>query len=163
MSRGAWEKVGLHKLGESGPKKLGMVAEFDFKGQPVSLLNVHAPHPTSAAEIADRHVMHEEIRLWSVQRQQEGRAVIVAGDFNCTPWAWLYKDFLYQTHLVDTSQGRLFEATRHVWLPDRIMIDHVFVSSDWKVSGREVGPDFGSDHRPVFVSLDWDSSDLAAK
>ncbi|WP_081891416.1 endonuclease/exonuclease/phosphatase family protein [Verrucomicrobium sp. BvORR106] len=163
LSRGPWHKAGLHKLGENGPKKIGMFAEFAFEGRTVSLLNVHASHPTSAGEIADRRVMHEEIRLWSLQRQQEGHAVIVAGDFNCTPWAWLYKDFLHQTQLVDTSQGRLFEATRHVWLPDRIMIDHVFVSPDWKVGGREVGPDFGSDHRPVFVSLDWDSSSLAAK
>ncbi|HSJ03380.1 MAG TPA: endonuclease/exonuclease/phosphatase family protein [Verrucomicrobium sp.] len=152
LSRVPWKNADLIRLA-TGATKIGMVTEFEFQGRTVSLLNVHASHPTSEGEIQQRNQVHDAISKWSEEKRLAGNSVVVAGDFNCTPWAVLFQRFIADSGLIDTSRGRVFEATRHVALPDRIMIDHVFVSPDWELVGREVGPDFGSDHRPVFVSL----------
>jgi endonuclease/exonuclease/phosphatase (EEP) superfamily protein YafD len=158
LSRVPWESAGLVPLVDTPGKSHGLEVRLSFHGQPVSLLGIHAQHPTSAEKIAHLHRMHHGIGQWAQSEEDRGRPVVVAGDFNCTPWATLFKDFVQQSGLVDTSRGRIFEATRHVWLPDRILIDHVFVSPAWSLQHREVGPDFGSDHRPVFVTLRLDPS-----
>jgi hypothetical protein len=43
------------------------------------------------------------------------------------------------------------------WAPSflRVPIDHIFVSSSWRVIDRRLGPMVGSDHLPVLVDLQW--------
>jgi endonuclease/exonuclease/phosphatase (EEP) superfamily protein YafD len=54
---------------------------------------------------------------------------------------------------LDTSRGVLFGATWSYYLPYRLLIDHAFVSDEWLLRRREVGPALGSDHRPLIVDL----------
>ncbi len=152
LSRIPWRSDELVKLGTSSDTS-ALAVQFDWQGRKVSLMDFHMYHPTSAEKTAQRRIMQDTMTKWAWERRQAGDAVIMAGDFNCTPWSGLFTSFVENTKLVDTSQGRVFEATRHVEYPDRILIDHVFVSDDWIVTRREVGPDVGSDHRPVFVDL----------
>ena len=49
----------------------------------------------------------------------------------------------------------------HTWpaflpMPARIPIDHVMTGSGLRVVERTVGPDLGSDHRPVIATIGWD-------
>jgi endonuclease/exonuclease/phosphatase (EEP) superfamily protein YafD len=152
LSRVPWESADLVALGRKGDAK-GMEIRFRWQGRAVSLMDMHSYHPTSAEKMVDRMLMHDSLIQWSSERQRAGDAVIIAGDFNCTPWACLFRNFIRDSGLGDSSQGRIFEATRNVWYPNRLLIDHVFPSHDWQVVKREVGPDIGSDHRPVFVDL----------
>ncbi len=79
--------------------------------------------------------------------------VILAGDLNATPWS---------TALTDAAQGGLRRATglaptwphwgRGVF---GIPIDHVLASTYWQRGESSRGPDIGSDHRPVRVTLHW--------
>ena len=57
--------------------------------------------------------------------------------------------------IVPVAEGRIDRAPglRVGYVPQRLMIDHAFVSSDWRLLGRRVGPDVGSDHRPLIFDL----------
>lgn len=83
--------------------------------------------------------------------------VVVGGDFNCTPWSYHFRRFEKEAKLRDTALGRGISPT---WVPSsnlgRILslpLDHIFVSDEWSVCKRDVGPDVGSDHRGVVVEL----------
>ena len=86
--------------------------------------------------------------------QHQGKALVVAGDFNVTPFSVHYGDFLKGTGLRDSALGFGISPTwnrRFPWVA--IPIDHVFVSDDLVVMDRRVGPACGSDHSPVIVTL----------
>lgn len=118
---------------------------------PSSLWLVH-PFPPISAEAA----------LWRDQQlahiaSQIGRdaQALVAGDFNATPWSAAYRSFRRSTDLQDSSAATLpwptwfggSAATSILALP----IDHVLHGARWRVVERRIGPDIGSDHRPLIV------------
>jgi endonuclease/exonuclease/phosphatase (EEP) superfamily protein YafD len=79
--------------------------------------------------------------------------VILAGDFNATPWSDSFQQLVAQTGLRNVHQGALFEATWSAALPQRLLIDHVLLSPEWDLAAKTIGPDIGSDHRAVIVDL----------
>lgn len=150
--------ISKHPWRKKEPLKVGGVTDgfsidFEWQGKMVSMLNIHAPHPTSAYGVRRVKVLHDSIAQWVKEKNASAHEVIVLGDFNCSPWSSHYARLMSLTNLQDTGRGRPFDATRHFWLPDRLFIDHVFLQGNWALKSRETGPDFGSDHRPVFVSL----------
>lgn len=73
---------------------------------------------------------------------------IIAGDFNASPWSSVMKP------LTGTSFKRA-TTLQPTWpnpLPV-IPIDQIVVSAHWNVFESGAGPDFGSDHKPVFARL----------
>jgi endonuclease/exonuclease/phosphatase (EEP) superfamily protein YafD len=87
-----------------------------------------------------------------------GQSVLLAGDFNVTPFSPHYGGFLEGTGLRDAALGFGLKATwnrRFPWVA--IPIDHVFVSEDVVVLERRIGEACGSDHHPVVVTLGWRS------
>jgi endonuclease/exonuclease/phosphatase (EEP) superfamily protein YafD len=79
---------------------------------------------------------------------------VLLGDLNCTPWSPAFDRLLAAARLRDSGRGRglhptWFSAVPFVGLP----IDHVLVGPGVGVRGRHVGPDIGSDHRPVIADL----------
>jgi endonuclease/exonuclease/phosphatase (EEP) superfamily protein YafD len=82
------------------------------------------------------------------------RPTILAGDLNTTSWSAGFRVLLANAALRDSRRGFGIQPS---W-PGRsaaigVPIDHVIVSQDVAVERREVGPDIGSDHRPVLVDL----------
>jgi endonuclease/exonuclease/phosphatase (EEP) superfamily protein YafD len=152
LSRKKWSASEIIRLGES-PDGLGIAAHLEFNGRKIAVLDIHGYHPTAAAKIREVEFYQDSILRWAAEQKRRGMAVIVGGDFNCTPWSAPFRRFMKRTDLCDTSQGCVFGATRNVWWPTRIMIDHFFVSRDWKLLEREVGGAIGSDHRPLFLDL----------
>jgi endonuclease/exonuclease/phosphatase (EEP) superfamily protein YafD len=79
---------------------------------------------------------------------------IVAGDFNLTPHSPVYRRLLDQSGLRETLPvGKWSPTWRAGFWPLALRIDHVFVSPGLCVESAAVGPEFGSDHRPVSVRL----------
>lgn len=84
--------------------------------------------------------------------------VILAGDFNSTPWSTAFADFEKTLSLTRVTRfmptwpseriGRLFFGVS--FLP----IDHVFVGAAFTKSNIWRGPSLGSDHHPVIVVLE---------
>lgn len=79
---------------------------------------------------------------------------VVLGDLNATKFAPAYVQFLRVSGLRDAADGARWQPT---WMagfwPLAIRIDHVAVSPGLCVLHAEVGPEIGSDHRPVLARL----------
>ncbi|WP_035602237.1 endonuclease/exonuclease/phosphatase family protein [Haloferula sp. BvORR071] len=87
--------------------------------------------------------------------QEQGRVVLV-GDFNATRWSAKTKD-LYKLGLQDASKGK---APGPTWSRGNpvlgIPIDHIlFRGEGMSCKSFLIGPDIGSDHRPVVAELSW--------
>lgn len=119
--------------------------------EPGRLWLVH-PFPPIGAEPArwrDRQLAH-------LAGQVRGNVnVIVAGDLNATPWSAAYRQLRRDSGLLDAGAG----WPQPTWSPPNVFaalalpIDHVLHGSGWRVLQHEVGPDIGSDHRPLIVTL----------
>ena len=130
-----------------------IIAEIRGAFGPFSVVNIHSHKPTNEKGAASQATYFQWIAGLARESQKRGLPAVVAGDFNSTLWARALQDFTSQTALTNVNRGILFDATWSRWLPQRLMIDHVFLTPDWQVTGREVGPGVGSDHRPLIVDL----------
>lgn len=95
------------------------------------------------------------LKLTEEVRSRPGRW-IVGGDLNLTAYSPVFRRFLSDAGLHDTRPPGAWAPS---WLagfwPLAMRIDHVLVTPAACVDSNEVGPEFGSDHRPVRVSLRW--------
>jgi endonuclease/exonuclease/phosphatase (EEP) superfamily protein YafD len=133
---------------------VGLVrARLETPAGAFTILGIHSHKPTSARGTASQHIYFPWLAERCHDLQSRGIPVVLAGDFNSTPWSARFRDFARRAPMLDTSRGSLFAATWSHPLPYRLLIDHCFVSPEWKVAAREIGPYVGSDHRPLIVDL----------
>ncbi len=139
-------------------RKVGM-REGDFaafgiwesEGQRFGVAAVHPDKPDNEKKTQNRAVYFGRVVEWCTARAHANEPVVVIGDFNATPWSASLKSFQRETGLENANQGTIFGATWNVWEPHRLLIDHAFLSGEWKLLRREIGPAVGSDHRPLLV------------
>ena len=113
----------------------------------VCLLAMHAATP----HLARFELLKSDFAQAAAESAAESQIILI-GDLNCAPWTQRFQTLLGEGKLPDTECGFGFEPTWPAWLP-LFPIDHVLVSKKLRVVTREVGPDIGSDHRPLFVKL----------
>lgn len=81
---------------------------------------------------------------------------VLAGDLNATPWSLAYRRLRARAGLLDSAAGRWPWPTWQAPGLGRLLalpIDHVLHGRAWRSVEHRVGPDIGSDHRPVLVRL----------
>jgi endonuclease/exonuclease/phosphatase (EEP) superfamily protein YafD len=112
----------------------------------ISLVALHPPPPVRRELASTRNSYLTAVGYMSPD--------VVVGDLNCTPWSPYFRRLLRETGLRDSGVGRGLKPT---WYRKglSIPIDHVLVGDKVKVLSRDVGPDLGSDHRPVTVELSF--------
>ena len=113
-------------------------------------------HPASPSPTEPEDSRERNHQLDHIGATVEGVAgpVIVAGDFNATPWSPHLRDLLAATGLRDAGAGQGWLPTWPVRLgPAGIPIDHVLVRGQVAVAGLRRGPDVGSDHYPLIADL----------
>lgn len=115
------------------------------------VLVTHPPPPMSAEATAARDKV-----LASVAEQAAAQpSAVVLGDLNQTPWGAGFSGWLQGARLQEARPRWRLSPTwpsgNMLWAG--IPIDHVLTTPDWRISRFEVGPDIGSDHRPVTVTL----------
>jgi endonuclease/exonuclease/phosphatase (EEP) superfamily protein YafD len=115
------------------------------------VLVTHPPPPMSARQTETRDRVLEEVGA----KARGMTSAVVAGDLNQTPWAVGFGGWLRDARLREARPRWSFTTTwpsgSLLWAG--ITIDHVLITDDWHLCGYEVGPDVGSDHRPVIVTL----------
>jgi endonuclease/exonuclease/phosphatase (EEP) superfamily protein YafD len=121
---------------------------------PLALYALHAPPPISAEFARARNA-----KLQYIARQAAAQAKatpVVVGDFNMTPWSPYFARFRADSGLTDTRAPHRLDHTWPVTFNNAHMgfaIDHSFAHPSLRVIKRVIGPDLGSDHLPVTVTL----------
>lgn len=116
-------------------------------------VHVVAAHPFPPAGGRGAELRNRQLRELAVHVAQLGRPCVVAGDLNITPFSPYFDSFLAAGGLRDPRRG---QGVLPTWPSQRwplwIPIDHCVVSAG--IAARiTVGPDVGSDHRPLLAEL----------
>lgn len=134
-------------------KDIALFARWESPGGSFALAAIHPDKPDKEWKAANRAQYLGNIVRWTDTSRKRGDAVVVLGDFNATPWSHSMQTLLTQTHLRNANDRRIFGASWSAWQPHQLLIDHALLSEDWALHRCEIGPDVGSDHRPLFVRV----------
>lgn len=146
---------------------LSRVARVDFAGDGLPSLVATVAAPGGAVEVIALHTHWPVLRRLQQARDRglaraaeiartAGPPTVLAGDLNLTPYAPAFHRFEQESRLRDAFAGRWWRPTwaAGFW-PLALPIDHVFVPPTACVTRAAIGPDVGSDHRPVEVTWHW--------
>lgn len=119
-----------------------------------TVVGVHGEWPTEISKVSDqRERLLRHMQGWPRAR------IIMAGDFNSTPWSFIRQR-------ADREMG-LIRRTRAVfsWPADKanhnpisapmplLPIDHIYAGEEWATVSVRRGPRLGSDHYPIVAVL----------
>ncbi len=135
--------------GEAGVPSV--YARLRMGEQIVTIVGTH-PLPPGAPE--RMRLRDEQLDVQGNVIAKETRPVMLCGDLNSTPWSPVFHDLLKETNLRDTRRGfgilpSWCGRKPYLWLP----IDHFLVSAEFAIRDLRIGPDIGSDHRPVMLDF----------
>ncbi len=160
LSRARPVATDLPEVEGAGPAAPTARATFSESDGGHTVVGVHLVWPT----FGDLQQRQTE-RLAKVLARMPQDRLILAGDFNSTPWSFTRRagDRLIglerRTKAVFTWPTGEFEPPwRRAPLPF-LPIDHVYAGRDWKTVSVTRGPRLGSDHFPVVVVLALDPAD----
>ncbi len=117
---------------------------------PVQLVVAHPPAPRDRAQAVTN--ARTIAATGSVAGKAQG-GVIVAGDFNSTPWNPAFRAMVARAGLA-FGPGAL-KPTWPTWLPAwlGLPLDHILVGGGCTIVERRHGPNTGSDHRPILADI----------
>jgi endonuclease/exonuclease/phosphatase (EEP) superfamily protein YafD len=116
-----------------------------------TVIGVHLSAPMTRRRAAARN--QELIGLARRISAIEG-PLIVAGDFNITPYSPYFADWIEATGLTDSRRGRTLSVSWPTMFPVvGIPIDHVMANDDFAIMSHGRLPNFESDHYGVLVEL----------
>lgn len=127
---------------DDGPPRV--IVTFGAGPHPLTVIAAHMMRPIDGP---NEHLL-EMRRVAGLARSAPG-PVIVAGDFNATWWSHSFEVFREDSGL--THMGRYLPSwpSQSRWFLPQLNIDHLWVSRELAVTDVHLGPDAGSDHRPL--------------
>lgn len=126
-------------------------------GQKVQLYGLH-PMPPSPTESADTTNRDAELLIVGKEAAKSDIPVVVFGDLNDVAWSRSTRLFKKISGLLDPRIGRGRFSTFHADYPYlRWPLDHLFHSKHFMLNDIKVLPHSGSDHFPIYVSLQFHS------
>jgi endonuclease/exonuclease/phosphatase (EEP) superfamily protein YafD len=148
-SRIPWQQAAVLDLGDPGLPSIEVALRR--QGRELTIIATHPMPPAGRRNAAWRD--GQLARLASHVSLLQKPALVV-GDLNATPWS-------AGLRLV-TAGGLGFRSLQPPWMPTwrarsvfAIPIDHALGTAPLVITRREIGPDLGSDHRPLLVSVGW--------
>jgi endonuclease/exonuclease/phosphatase (EEP) superfamily protein YafD len=129
------------------------LAEVAVGGATLVVAGVHPSSP-SPTEPGDTRRRNRELDHIAEIAGDAERPVIVAGDFNTTPWSPYFQDLLAGAGLRNAAEGHGYIGTwpAPFW-PALIPIDHVLLKGPLAATAVRRGPAIGSDHYPIIADL----------
>jgi endonuclease/exonuclease/phosphatase (EEP) superfamily protein YafD len=138
-----------------------LVTNFKINGKTVHFIGTHPMVPVKPQTFHRRNRQLAALEKY-INKQKE--PVIIAGDFNLSPWSPYYRKFIKKTNLHNTRLGFGIlpswpRPATHVKIPSwlipllNIPIDHCLVSKDFGVVNTRVGQHGNSDHAAIVVDL----------
>ncbi|MEX1288521.1 MAG: endonuclease/exonuclease/phosphatase family protein [Acidimicrobiia bacterium] len=136
----------VENLGFRSQDPRGLVVTLDG----LEVLGAHPLPPVSGPEASRNRAQLATYAEWAATR--DGPAVVV-GDLNATPWAAGFRELEADGDLENSQRGFGVAPTWEVGRFWAVPIDHLLHSDDLVTVDRVVGPDLGSDHRPLLVEV----------
>jgi endonuclease/exonuclease/phosphatase (EEP) superfamily protein YafD len=149
LSRVPWETARIISLGDAGLPSIQ--AQMHFQQRELTLLGTHPLPPMGTHLTALRN---GQLAALARHVQQLGMPTLLMGDLNSTPWSVGVR--------IATSGNLGFRSMSAPWTPTwrarspfAIPIDHVLCTPPLVITRRDIGPDVGSDHRPLQITVSW--------
>jgi endonuclease/exonuclease/phosphatase (EEP) superfamily protein YafD len=147
-----WPIVSADSLPLSDGPARGARVTLDWNGTQVTVLGVHLHWPLGPTNSRRRNAELQTIASFAAKRTEP---VIVAGDFNITPWSRYFRTALQSSGLSDAAAGHgLAPSWPSQFPPLGIRIDHCWTSRHWRSADVRLGPSLGSDHLPLIADLE---------
>ncbi len=131
-------------------------ASFGIDGAPLRLIAAHMPRPNppglQQAALAE---------LAALIESDAPENVILAGDFNSTPWSFTLRDFDKsisldrQTRALPTWPAQTWSRLRLPALFAFLPIDHAYSGGNWRLVELRRGPRTTSDHYPIEATFQY--------
>lgn len=157
---GVWTRLPVRssQQRELGPFQLANIhAQLQVGDGVVDLFAVHPFPPVGAEGSAARDAHLRELSLWV--NEEPRTALVLAGDFNATPWSYAVRELASTLQL---DAGTHLDWPIPTWKPAAplglgwllaVPIDHVMLRGG-RLAEHQQGPDTGSDHRPQRVVIE---------
>lgn len=146
-----WPLENVRQVDLAGDGLPSFAGTVHVGGQPVRFLALHTHWPVAPELARARDV---SLQAAAGLARSDSTPLVLLGDLNLTPDAPGFHRLVDESGLEDVMQGRGWHPT---WLagfwPLALRIDHVLASPALCVEQARVGPDVGSDHRPVLARL----------
>lgn len=148
-------------------------ARLIMNGKELVILGTHTLPPTNY-EYA--HCRDLQLTAITEHVRASGLPTLVIGDLNATPWsygmklvqaggtldyrslspAWTPTWYAVSLASRETLKGKRLSKSRPALSLFSIPIDHALCSAPLMIKSRSVGPELGSDHRPLIVEVGWE-------
>jgi endonuclease/exonuclease/phosphatase (EEP) superfamily protein YafD len=153
VSRHAFAAASVSREPDGHPH-LEIMLRLPERERPIALYAIHPPPPVSRETAMARNTKLAYIAR--VAAANPGASPIVVGDFNLTPWSPYFREFVVSSGLRDLRTPHRVENTWPVtfgraWFG--LALDHSFAHPSLQPVRRTIGPDLGSDHLPVTVTV----------
>ena len=136
-----------------GGRRPYLAADLALGEHTLTVVGVHAPSPTPKRPSETRRRNLQLGYLANLVEDARG-PMVIAGDFNTTPWSPFFRELLTTAGLRNAADGHGYIGTWPSWFwPAQIPIDHVLVKGPVAVANIRRGPSTGSDHYPVVADL----------
>lgn len=127
--------------------------DINFNGEEITLFAFHPPAPVSKVfGFWGRDKVYSEFIPYL--QKNTSQSTLVVGDFNASPFSYIFKKMLKETQLKNTQNGFGWQGSfpRKMY-PVHISIDHCLMSDDFICTKRKTGNITDSDHLPVYLEL----------
>ncbi len=126
-------------------------ARINTQDGPTTLVATHPCPPLNSTRYRSRRTNLEN----ALQALGSDGPRILTGDFNLVPWSPLFSELCDKGELHDASLGFGVRPTWHLFpsLLGGIRIDHLLTSNSIRTQSFSIGPNMGSDHRPIIFDL----------
>jgi len=118
---------------------------------PRGRIRLTALHPMPPLTAEDHFARNRLLRALADAAAASGEPSIAAGDLNATPWSSAFAGLSGRGLRRASGLAPTWPAAAAGLMG--IPIDHVLVTRQWRVVANRAGPNLGSDHLPVLVTL----------
>ncbi len=122
---------------------------FAHEARPFTLVGAH-PWPPIPQFWGVNHAQMVDVTAVAAEAPHP---LIVAGDFNASPWAYSVRQLAREADVADAHNGYWFRPTWQINPLLQFPLDHVLVSDEWQVVNYLHGDPGGSDHDFLVLDL----------
>ena len=150
FSKIPWTDEKVLWLGKASVPSLEVRLKHD--GREFRVIGTHPLPPMGPTYAILRN---QQLKKLAEHASRQALPVLVMGDLNATPWS-------HGMHILQEDGKLGYRSLEAPWAPTwragsifGIPIDHILCTSPFIIAERSVGPDVGSDHRPLIATVAW--------